>query len=91
MGVSFDSVEDNRRFAEAQGFPFALVSDVDRSVGERYGTVGSPGERGPEQARRITYLISPAGAIVRSYRVRDVAGHPAQVLEDLRALAEADA
>ena len=38
IGLSFDRPEDNRAFATKHGFPFRLLSDVDRTVGERYET-----------------------------------------------------
>jgi peroxiredoxin len=63
-----------------------LLSDVDRSVGERYETKRYPGERSPESPKRRTYLIDPDGVIRRAYRVKDVDAHPAEVLKDLREL-----
>jgi peroxiredoxin len=62
------------------------LSDADRRVGELYETKRAPEERSPEQAKRRTYLIDPEGRIVRAYRVTDIAGHPARVLEDFRVL-----
>jgi thioredoxin-dependent peroxiredoxin len=84
--VSFDRPADNRAFAEKNGFPFRLLSDEDRSVGERYETKRAPEERSPEFAKRRTYLIDPDGVIRKAYRVTDIEGHPGEVLEDLRAL-----
>jgi len=89
VGVSFDTTEDNRAFAENNEFPFRLLSDPDRKVGELYETKRAPEERFPEQAKRRTYLIDPEGHIVKAYRVTDIAGHPGQVLEDFRALTAA--
>lgn len=86
MGVSFDTPQDNRAFAEKNGFPFRLLSDADRKVGELYETKRAPEEPSPEHAKRRTYLIDPEGRIVRAYRVTDIAGHPAQVLDDFREL-----
>ena len=86
MGVSFDTPEDNKGFAEANGFPFRLLSDTDRQVGELYQTKRAPDESSPEFAKRRTYLIDPDGRIAKAYRVTDIAGHPAQVLDDFRAL-----
>jgi peroxiredoxin Q/BCP len=86
VGISFDPVEANRAFAERQALPFRLLSDRDRSVGDRYGVRRDPGDRYPELPRRITYLIDPEGRVARAYSVSDVTTHPAQVLEDLRAL-----
>ena len=86
LGVSFDLPEDNRAFAQKNGFPFRLLSDADRSVGERYETKRAPEERSPEFAKRRTYVIDPEGVIRKAYRVTDIAGHPGQVLEDLNGL-----
>src|SRR5919198_4532697 len=84
LGVSFDRPEDNRAYAQMNGFPFRLLSDEDRSVGECYETKRSPEERSPEFAKRRTYLIDPEGVIRRTYRVTDIPAHPDQVLQDLR-------
>ena len=86
IGASFDTPEDNRAFAENNGFPFTLLSDVDRKVGQVYETKRSPEEQSPEYAKRRTYLIDPEGRIVRAYRVTDIPGHPGQVLEDFRSI-----
>jgi peroxiredoxin len=59
---------------------------VDRKVGEFYETKRAPEEQSPEHAKRRTYLIDPDGRIARAYRVTDIPAHPAQVLEDSRAL-----
>jgi peroxiredoxin Q/BCP len=86
IGASFDPPDRNRAFAELNGFPYRLLSDVDRAVGALYETKRAPEERSPENAKRRTYLIDPQGRIAKAYRVTDIAGHPAQVLEDLEKL-----
>ena len=86
VGVSFDPPEKNRKFAENNGFPFRLLSDVDRTVGELYETKRSPQERFPHQAKRRTYLIDPEGRIAKAYRVTDTRTHADEVLRDLDAL-----
>jgi peroxiredoxin Q/BCP len=86
VGVSFDTPEENRAFAEGNGFTFPLLSDVDRTAGRAYETVRAPEEPMPEWAKRRTYLIDPDGVVAKSYRVRDAGPHPDEVLEDLRAL-----
>ena len=65
--MSFDRPEDNRAFAEKNGFPFRLLSDVDRKVGELYETKRGPEEPSPGFAKRRTYLIDPEGIIRWSY------------------------
>jgi peroxiredoxin Q/BCP len=86
LGASFDPPEVNRAFADANGLPFPLLSDVDTEVGKRYETKRAPEEPSPEFAKRRTYLIDPELRIARAYRVSDIPAHPAQILEDLRAL-----
>jgi len=89
LGISFDTVEDNRAFAEANGFTYPLLSDVDRRVGRAYGVERRPDDEKPDYPWRATFLIDPEGRVRKAYRVTDAASHPAQVLEDLRALAAA--
>jgi peroxiredoxin Q/BCP len=89
VGISFDTPEDNRAFAEENSFPFRLLSDVDREVGRLYDTVRAPEESSPDYAKRRTYLIDPEGVVRKSYRVTDISAHPDQVLDDVRQLAGA--
>jgi thioredoxin-dependent peroxiredoxin len=86
LGASFDTPEENRAFADAQRFPFALLSDVDRSVGRQYGVARPDGDRFAEYPMRHSFLIDPAGVVRRAYDVTDVAGHAAAVLADVEAL-----
>lgn len=86
VGVSFDRPEDNLAFAEENGFPFLMLSDVDRTVGEAYETKRAPEESSPQFAKRRTYVIDPDSVIVKAYRVTDIAAHPDEVLADLRTL-----
>jgi peroxiredoxin Q/BCP len=84
LGISFDTVEENRAFAEKFGFPYPLLSDTDRKIGLQYHAT-SPGET--KGARRISYLIDREGAIARAYEKVDAGAHPAQVLADIDAMA----
>ncbi len=86
VGVSFDAPDKNKLFATQNGFPFPLLSDVDRVAGAAYETMRAPEERFPDQAKRRTYVIDPEGRIARAYRVGDVASHADEVLADLGGL-----
>ena len=86
VGISFDTPEVLQAFAEQHGFPFLMLSDADRKVGELYETKRAPDEQSATNAKRRTYLIDPEGRIAKAYRVTDIAGHPAQILEDLRSI-----
>ena len=86
VGASFDTPGENKAFADAQGFPYRLLADEDRSVGEVYGVRKDPGEQYGEYPRRRSFLIDPDGVLRKIYDVTDVATHPQQVLADLIAL-----
>ena len=82
-------MEEQRAFAEAEGFPYALISDTDKSIGRRYHAEREPGEDYYEYGlpRRISYLIDTEGRIAAAYDLagQDLAGHAAQVLADIAA------
>ena len=86
LGASFDTVEDNRAFAEAESFGFALLSDTDRSVGRAYEAARPDDDPLASLPKRVSYLIDPDGVIRRAYTVTDTAGHAAEVLADLSRL-----
>ncbi len=86
LGASFDTVAENKVFAEAEQFPFRLLADTDRSVGRRYDVLYPPDDEYADYARRVAYLIDPEGTIRRSYDVTDVEGFAGMVLADLDAL-----
>ncbi len=82
-------MNDQRTFAEAQSFPYQLLSDPDRSVGAAYDVVRQPGEQYAEAGlpRRISYLIDPQGRIAKAYDLagQDLSAHAAEVLEEIKA------
>lgn len=86
LGISFDAPEENKAFAEAEGFPYPLLSDEDRAVGMAYGAAREPEAQFAGFAKRLSFLIDPEGVVRRTYRVTDPATHPAEVLDDLRQL-----
>lgn len=86
LGASFDAPADNLAFADAQEFPFALLSDTDRSVGTAYEVARPATDPYAQYPRRYSYLIDPDGIIRRAYDVADVAGHADEVLADIARL-----
>ena len=91
LGASFDTVDENRAFAEAQEFEYQLLSDATREVGEAYGVKKSPDEQWADFPKRLTFLIDPKGVVRKVYEVTDVAAHPQHVLDDIKALSNGDA
>ena len=91
LGISFDTVADQKKFADGEGFPYPLLSDPDKTAGAAYDAVRQPGEEYAEAGipRRISYLIDPSGKISKTYDLNakgaDLAAHAAEVLADIRA------
>jgi len=79
-------------FATEQEFPYKLISDSDKAIGKTYLAERTPDMPMHEYGipRRITYLINPAGTIVKTYDLDqdkpDLASHAADVLADINSL-----
>jgi peroxiredoxin Q/BCP len=79
-GVSFDTPEENKAFAEKFSFNFPLLSDSDRSMGIAYGAAD---DATAEYARRIGVVVGPDGK-VREYSPKVSAQtYPQEVLARL--------
>jgi len=78
LGVSRDSAESHKRFAEKYSLPFLLLSDPKGEVVKAYEADRLA------SVKRISYLIGPDGAIIKFYPKVDTATHAGDVLEDLR-------
>ena len=60
LGVSFDTVEENKHFAEKFNFPYPLLSDTSREMGVKYGAAESTTGG---NAKRVAYIIGPDGKV----------------------------
>ena len=80
MGASFDTVEENRAFAEKFDFPYPLLCDTDRALGLAYKACEDAGDG---YARRNTYVISPEGKIEQAIETSDPEGQAAELLSTL--------
>jgi len=89
LGVSPDGSEAHLRFAAKYKLPFALLSDPQKKVMEKYGAWGEKTLYGKKTVGviRSTVLIGPDGRVRKHWkRVASAADHPAQVLETLEEL-----
>ena len=77
LGVSFDTVEENRHFAEKFKFPYPLLSDPTRAMGVQYGAADSP-QSG--NAKRVAYVIGPDGKVRNVFPKANTATFAADVL-----------
>ena len=58
VGVSVDSVDDQKSFAEKCGVPFPLIADRDKAVARAYGALGLLG-----MAKRVTFFVGSDGRV----------------------------
>ena len=79
-GVSFDTPEENKAFAEKFGFTFPLLCDTHRALGLAYGACESDSAT---NARRIGVVIDPQGKIREHLPKVDAATYPGEVLQRL--------
>ena len=82
VGVSFDAPQANAEFVQAEGFPFRLLSDRDRTLAQ---AVGAADSKDAPVARRISYLVGPDGRVQHAYASVSPASHAADVLADIPA------
>jgi peroxiredoxin Q/BCP len=80
LGVSFDTDEENRRFAEKFHFPFPLLCDTDRELGIAFGACKSETDK---NAARIGYWIDTQGRVKRVYPKVDAKEFPEMVLKEI--------
>ena len=92
LGVSVDSRESHKKFAEKYKLPFTLLSDEDKKVVTHYGVWGEKHSvfmgRERESVIRSSFLIDPTGTIEKIYTDVKPDKHADEVLRDLRRLEE---
>ena len=82
VGVSTDSIERHRAFAEKHAFPFILLADTDGALATAFG-VFSGG-----LAARSTFVLDHNLHVRRTFHEVTPRGHPQNVLTFLRTLVE---
>lgn len=80
LGASFDTVEENRAFAEKFDFPYRLLCDTDRRMGMAYGVARSADEGYP---KRVSFVIGEDGKILHVYPKVNPKTHLDDVLADV--------
>lgn len=82
LGVSYDSPDKNRKFADKNDLPFRLLSDSDHELAK---SVGAARALMPF-AKRVSYLVGADGSVLKAYPDVDPKTHAGEVLEDYRAM-----
>jgi peroxiredoxin Q/BCP len=80
LGISFDTPEENAKFAEKFHFTFPLLCDTDHKIGLAYGAAEKATD---EYARRIAYVIDENGLIAQAHAKVDAKTYPAEQLASL--------
>ena len=84
LGVSKDTVASHKRFEEAHGLPFTLLSDPELRTIAAYDVLKRDKEGNPTKSlNRSTYLIDENGVIVKAFGAVKAKENPAQMLEEL--------
>lgn len=85
LGVSRDTVASHKKFEEAHGLPFPLLSDPELSVIKAYDVWKEKKLYGKVSMGvvRTTYLIDENGVIEKAFDKVKAADNPAQMLDTL--------
>jgi len=83
IGISSDSIDSHKEFAEANNLPFTLLSDPDNDVRREYGV--------PKTLRivpgRVTYVIDKKGIVRHIFSSQlNYKGHVKEALSALKSL-----
>jgi thioredoxin-dependent peroxiredoxin len=89
FGINADTVETHAAFATKHHLPFLLLADPTKAMLTAYEAWQPKQFLGLPGVARISYLIDPAGQIVKSYTVTDALTHAEDVLQDLHTLQRA--
>ena len=91
FGVSADSVESHRKFAEKFKLPFPLLADDQKQVVNAYGVWGEKQFMGKsyQGISRTSFLIDPQGKIAKIYEKVKPEEHAQEVLNDVESLSSA--
>ena len=85
IGISRDDPSSHEKFKQKHSLNFTLLADTDATVIRQYGAWGKK-MFGKEGVLRKTFLINPAGQVVKVYGRVTPVGHGEQVIADLKAL-----
>jgi peroxiredoxin Q/BCP len=88
LGVSADSVESHRKFAEKFGLSFPLLADTDTTVSQLYGVWQEKNMYGKKYmgVNRETFLIDKDGTVRKIWHKVKPDEHADEVLEAIETL-----
>lgn len=86
LGVSGDSVESHKKFADANKINFPLLADEDKKVIGKYAVWVEKSIYGKTYMgiQRDSFLIDREGKIIKHYVKVSPADHPTEVIKDVK-------
>jgi thioredoxin-dependent peroxiredoxin len=86
LGVSPDTVQAQKKFADKYDLPFTVVADADKKICNLYGVIQEKNMYGKKVmgVARTTFIIGPDGKIRHIFRKVKPEGHAEEVLEYLK-------
>ena len=86
LGISVDSVESHKKFAEHFHLNFPILSDMNKKVVQEYSVWGEKKFMGVKYVgtSRESFLVGPDGIVLRHYEKVKPATHVAEVLRDVK-------
>ncbi len=88
IGISKDDPSSHEKFKQKHSLNFTLLTDADGETISAYGAWGKK-MYGREGILRKTFIINPAGEVVKVYGRVTPMGHGDQVIAELKKLQEA--
>jgi peroxiredoxin Q/BCP len=88
VGVSTDSVDSHKKFADKHHLNFIILSDPDHKVIAAYDSWQPKKFMGKEYlgTKRNTFIINPEGKIAKEYIGVDPSSHAETIISDLKKL-----
>jgi peroxiredoxin Q/BCP len=88
LGVSADSIESHRKFADKYGLPYPLLADTDTKVSQLYGVWKEKSFAGKTYMgiNRETFLIDKDGIVRKVWPKVKAAEHAQEVLDTIESL-----
>lgn len=83
FGISVDTVESHKNFAEEYNIPYQLLSDADKKVCKQY-----PGLNIYGLAKRTTFIIDKEGNVAKIFTEIDHKSHGEEIVAALSAIAK---
>ncbi len=88
VGVSRDTVEAQKKFADKYGLNFPLLADTSSAICDAFGVIVEKNMYGKKSVgiQRSTFLVGSDGTIAKVWPRVSVEGHANAVLEAVRSL-----